>query len=321
MRLVSLSLLVAACSSPSMSSPADPQPDAPPTMSSADAAPPSIDAPITTATCAGRTAQPLDAEWTVMGRSVKVHVPASYAPHVPTPIVLDLHGWTETALDQARISHMIPKSDAAGFIAIHPEGHDSPQGWNAGVCCGTAASSGVDDVAFMNAILDEVDARLCMDKQRVFAAGLSNGGFMAHRLACELSSRIVAIGAVAGVRGVTCAHASHRVAIMHVHGTEDPLIPYNGGGLNGSEPVATTIDFWTQTNHCTAAPATVYQHGDATCVLHGGCDLGADVELCTIAGGGHQWPGGEDIYLGHLSNDLIATDAIWAFFAAHPRAN
>jgi polyhydroxybutyrate depolymerase len=320
MRLA-LMLLVACSSPPSSVPPGGDQPDAPvaPQPTTIDAPAAAIDAPVVTAACAGKTAQPLDGDWTVAGRVVHVHVPASYDPAAPTPIVLDLHGWSSNGLDQARIAHMIAKSDSAGFIALHPEGHDSPQGWNAGVCCGTAATSGVDDVDWLNQVLDQVDDKLCMDKARVFATGLSNGGFMAHRLACELSSRIVAIGAVAGVLGVSCTHASHRVAIMHVHGTSDPLIPYDGGGVNGSMSVADTIAFWTQTNHCTAAPTTVYQNGDATCVLHGGCDQNSDVELCTIDGGGHQWPGGEDIFLGKLSDDLIATDAIWAFFQAHPR--
>ena len=105
--------------------------------------------------------------------------------------------------------------------------------------------------------------------------------------------------------------------MFDVHGTADPLVYYNGGA--GQQSVATTIDFWVTHNGCTTT-ATTYTHGDATCVTHGGCTAGADVTLCTIANGGHQWPGGEALpLLGIKSDDLIATDAIWAFFVAHPR--
>jgi polyhydroxybutyrate depolymerase len=252
---------------------------------------------------------------------VKVHVPASYDPTQRTPVVINLHGWSSNGLDQARISHMIAKSDASGFIAVHPEGHDSPQGWNAGICCGTAATSGVDDTAFISAVIDALAAKLCTDPARVFAAGLSNGGFMSHRLGCELADKIAAFTAVAGVLGITSCDPSRPVPVLHIHGTADPLIPYNGGGVNGSLSVADTIAFWATHNHCTTGPTQVFQQGDATCVVNSGCDQGADVELCTIQNGGHQWPGGEDIFLGTLSHDLIATDAMWTFFQAHPRPN
>lgn len=279
-----------------------------------------IDAP--PVTCTGKQGQPLDAIWSVGGRMVRVHVPASYDPSRPTPVVLNLHGYTGDGLQQSTISKMLAASDEHGFIALHPDGHHSPRGWNAGVCCGTAATSGTDDTGWLASVLDQAEARLCVDTDRVFATGLSNGGFMSHRLGCELADRFAAIAPVAGVVGVTC-HPSRPVAVMHVHGDADPLIPYTGGGVNGNESVATTIERWASNNGCTGAPTQTYQHGDATCVTRSGCTDNADVTLCTIAGGGHQWPGGISIgsFLGALSNDLDATNAMWAFFAAHPRTH
>lgn len=276
-----------------------------------------------TPTCTNKSMQPVDATWTVGGRQVRVHVPASYDPSVATPLVLNLHGYTGDGLQQSTISRMIAASDANGFIVLHPDGHHSPRGWNAGVCCGAAATSGTDDTAWLASVLDEAEAKMCIDTKRVFATGLSNGGFMTHRLACEIADRIAAIAPVAGVVGIASCNPSRPVAVMHIHGDADPLIPYDGGGVNGNESVAVTIERWATKNGCTGAPAITYQMGDATCVTRSNCVGGADVTECRIAGGGHQWPGGISIgsFLGELSNDLDATNAMWAFFAAHPRAN
>lgn len=283
-------------------------------------APIGIDAPNVTA-CTGKSPQPRDASWTVAGRTVRVHVPASYDPDVGAPVVINLHGYSYDGQDQAAVSKILAVSDSAGFIAVHPDGHDSPRGWNAGVCCGSAATSGTNDTAWIASVIDELETKLCVDPARVFAMGLSNGGFMAHRLACELSDRIAAIGAVAGVVGISSCTPSRPVPVFQVHGTSDFVVPYNGGGFNDNEPVATTIDRWKTTNGCTGAPTTTYQQGDASCSTYATCTDNANVTLCTIEGGGHQWPGGESIgsINGKKSDNLDATSAMWMFFAAHPR--
>jgi polyhydroxybutyrate depolymerase len=269
--------------------------------------------------CTGLTTQPLDATWTVAGREVRVHVPATYDPTRATPVVLNLHGLASDGADQARISHLIATSDAHGFIAVHPNGTGSTRGWNGGDCCNPAASSGVDDTAWFGTLLDQLESKLCIDPPRVYALGFSNGAFMAHRLGCELADRIAAIGAVSGVIGIDTCHPARPVPVFDVHGTSDLVIPYGGGGVNNNESVATTIDRWASYNGCSTGATSVYEHGDATCVRRNGCT--ADVELCTIDGGGHQWPGGESVgvFNGTKSDDLMATDAAWAFFAAHPR--
>ncbi len=286
---------------------------------SGDDDPPPGDA--TSATCSTKSAQPVDATWKVVGRDVRVHVPATYDPSTATAIVLDLHGLSSDGPDQARIAKMLPASDAHNFIAVHPDGTGSPRGWNAGDCCNPAASSGVDDVAFISMVIDELSSKLCVDPDRVYAIGLSNGGYLAHRLGCELSDRIAAIGSVSGVMGIASCSPSRPVPVFHVHGTSDFIVPYDGGGFNGSIGAEETIADWAARNHCSGAPTTSYDHGDAKCVRHSGCDAGADVVLCTIDGGGHQWPGGESsgAFNGMLSNDLDATEAAWEFFAAHPR--
>jgi len=277
-------------------------------------APSSIDAPAS-ATCAGKTTQPLDARWMVtvggVSRAANVHVPASYDPNASTPVVINVHGRTQNAAAQASLSHAIPKSDAAGFILVHPESVTSPTSWNSGTCCDPATTNNVDDVGFIGALLDDLESKLCVDPDRVYVMGMSNGAYMAHELACTMADRVAAIGPVAGLLLQSPCNPTRPMAAMLVNGTADSLSQY--------QYVAQGVDFWTGANHCTTMQQT-YQNGDTTCVTHGGCDAGADVVLCTVTDGGHQWPGGETLpFLGKKSDDIIATDALWDFFVAHPR--
>jgi polyhydroxybutyrate depolymerase len=282
---------------------------------------PSIDAPAVT--CLDRMPQPLDAVWTLdhggMQRSIRVHVPASYDPRTPTPVVFDFHGYTMSAQSQEDLTLLPEKSDEAGFIAVHPDGTGSPRGWNGGDCCGTPASTDLDDVGFVLALLTELDRRLCVDPDRVYATGFSNGGFLSHRLACEAADRFAAIAPVAGVMGLDACDPVRPVPVMHTHGTSDGIVPYNGGGFTGYRSAPATVDDWAARNGCTGEPIETFAQGDARCVSHGGCSGGADVVLCTITGGGHTWPGGGYFPGGHISTDLAVTDAMWDFFASHPR--
>ncbi|HET9993585.1 MAG TPA: PHB depolymerase family esterase [Kofleriaceae bacterium] len=265
--------------------------------------------------CNGRTAQPLDATWTVMvggtARTALVHVPASYDPKSPTPVVIDLHGLGGDGAMEAGLTSANAKSDAAGFVSVHPNGATIPGSWNAGGCCGTAPSQNIDDIGFMKQLVDDLDARLCVDDARVFAMGMSNGGYMSHRIGCELADRFAAIGPVAGGIAVTTCAPSRPVPVFAIHGNADPLVSYSFG--------ESSANAWSAGNGCTTT-TTTYQQGVATCVTHGGCTAGADVVFCTIDQGGHQWPGGETLpLLGNNTTDIDATDAIWAFFVAHPK--
>jgi polyhydroxybutyrate depolymerase len=308
MRIV-LVMFVVACSSPGQ----DTGVDASAGDSGSGAS--MIDAAVQTATCEGRTAQPLDASWTLtvggMQRTARVHVPASYDPTKPTPLVINVHGLTSYADQQAQLSHAIAKSDAAGFIVIHPEGTGTPRSWNAGACCAPASTEGVDDLGFTSALVDEAAARLCVDPARIYLMGLSNGGHMAYAAACRLADTFAAVASVAGTLQESPCEPSRPVPLLQVHGNADLIVGYAGG----ESSVAT----WKAKNGCTSS-ATTYDHGAASCVTHTGCTAGADVVFCSIAGGGHQWPGGDALpFLGTKSDDLIATDAIWDFFVAHPK--
>lgn len=284
-----------------------------PDAATADAAP---------ATCAGRDPQPLDAVWTLtvgsLDRTFRVHVPASYDPTRPTPLVFDFHGYTMSGQSQEDMTRFAAKSDQAGFVVVHPDGTGALRGWNAGRCCGTAASTGVDDLGFVDAMIAELDARLCIDGKRIYATGFSNGGFLSHRLGCERAGVFAAIAPVSGVMGIDGCAPVRPMPVMHVHGTADTVVPYNGSVALGYEPAPTTVAGWVARDHCTAAPVVTFEQGDARCEATRGCDGGAEVVFCTITGGGHTWPGGAFFPGGHISTDLSATDAMWDFFVQHP---
>lgn len=274
-------------------------------------------------TCTGRSAQPLDRTWTLtsggLERTFDVHVPVSYDPEQPTPVVFNFHGYTSNAQQQALLSRMNAASDAEGFIAVHAQGTGTTPSWNAGVCCGTAATSQVDDVGFVDAMLDALEDELCVDPVRVFATGFSNGGFLSHRLACERADRFAAIAPVAGVLGIASCAPSRPVPVLHFHGTLDTLVPYEGDTQNGFPSVRDTFAGWGARDECDGPATVTFEQGDTTCETYAGCARGAEVTLCTVTGGGHTWPGGVPIPgLGHTTTDIVATDAMWAFFERHP---
>jgi polyhydroxybutyrate depolymerase len=276
------------------------------------------------APCTGLQALGGDLDWTIPsgGRSrvVHVHLPPAYDAKTAIPVVLDFHGLSMSAAGEDLLSRMNAKADKAGFVSVHAEGIGAQQSWNAGACCGEAASAKVDDVAFAAKILDELEAKLCVDKKRIFSTGMSNGGALSHRLACELSTRIAAIAPVAHVMTIPLATCkpSRPVSVFNFNGTSDTLVPYAGNGV-GYPSVASTMSTWASRNGCGTTTHEILKKGDVTCVTFDGCKPGVEVSHCTVDGGGHTWPGGAPVpFLGKTTNEISATDAMWDFFVKHP---
>ena len=277
-------------------------------------------------TCEGKTGETGDHLVLVphdgLVRHVLLHVPDGYDPTRGTMLVLNLHGFTSADWQQSLLTHMNDAADARQLIVAYPQGVAAS--WNAGDCCGTAWVDAVDDIGFIAAALDKLERDYCVDPRRVYATGMSNGGFMSHRLGCEMSDRIAAIAPVAGVDGMDTCHPERPVPIFHFHGTADPLVPYDGGtpilhDLGGLvfRSVAESMSIWAELNGCSGEPTVFYEHGEVTCREWTGC--AAQTRLCTVDGGGHTWPGGLPIpFLGHTTNDIDATDAMLDFFEAHP---
>ena len=198
--------------------------------------------------CAGRSIQPTNSTWTVdvggRERTFIVHVPRSYDARTPTPLVFNFHGFTMNPKLEDWLTDMAAKSDAAGFVLVYPKGTGSPSSFNAGVCCGDASRDHVDDVAFTRKMLDQLEADLCVDSRRVYATGMSNGGFMAHRLACEMSDRIAAVRSGGRRQRRRDLHALRaHVPVLDFHGTSDPTVPY-GDVKKGWLSVQASTDAW-----------------------------------------------------------------------------
>ncbi|OLF13632.1 extracellular catalytic domain type 1 short-chain-length polyhydroxyalkanoate depolymerase [Actinophytocola xanthii] len=231
-----------------------------------------------------------------------------YLLHVPPgaegrlPVLLVLHGGGGNARQVAGQTGLSDLADEAGFLVVYPNGsgRTSLLTWNAGACCGYAQRQGIDDVAFLSALLDEVLADQLADPERVFVTGMSNGAMMSYRLACELSDRITGIAPVAGALNVTPCRPTRPVSVLAVHGTADELVPYDGGPPAQPAPgneswvnasVADSVGFWVDHDGC-RRPATERTEGAVTTATYAGCAEGSEVVLHTVAGGGHAWPGG-----------------------------
>ena len=167
-------------------------------------------------------------------RSFSVYVPRAYdGTRTPIPLVLVLHGAGGNADQVARITGMSEIADKAPFIAVFPEGTARKEHglltWNAGNCCGYAYENQVDDVGFIRALVGSLSAEYRVDPKRVYAVGMSNGGILAYRLACELSDTFAAIGVVAGAFNVSPCRPTRPVALVIFHGTADEHVLYEGG--------------------------------------------------------------------------------------------
>jgi polyhydroxybutyrate depolymerase len=244
-------------------------------------------------------------------RTYRLAVPTGIDPTAPTALVLNFHGLGSNATEQEVYGSMTTKAAEEGFITAAGEGIGSS--WNAGrVCCGPANQEGIDDVQFARDMVAAIAEDYCIDPARIYATGMSNGGFMSNRLACEAADLIAAVAPVASFLGFNGCAPSRPVPILMFNGTDDFLVPYTAAqGSYGA---------WGELNGCAGEPAETFASGDSSCVAFAGCADGATTAFCTVAGGGHTWPGGIPIArLGHTTTDLDATDAMWEFFVAHPK--
>lgn len=267
-------------------------------------------------------------------RCYLVHVPPQYLADSPTPVVLALHGGGTNARNMVAFSGLNQKADQSGFIVVYPEGTGRLERmltFNAGNCCGQAAARNVDDVAFVRHVLDDLGRIANVDRRRVFATGMSNGGMMAYRLASEMSDRIAAIAPVSGPMGTKDCRPGRAVSVMHFHGDADEFAPFSGGkgrGPSGTDfySVDHSINAWVDANKCKKSPRTTQlpdRERDGTTVKQVRYESGkegAEVVLVIIEGGGHTWPGNEPSMrsLGVSTRDISANDMMWDFFQQHP---
>jgi polyhydroxybutyrate depolymerase len=266
-------------------------------------------------------------------RNYLLHVPPSYDGKSGMALVIVMHGGTGNAKSMAEVSGMSAKADKAGFIAVYPNGtglisDEKILTWNAGNCCGYALENNVDDVNFIRDLIAGLEKELAIDAARVYATGISNGGMMSYRLACELSEKIAAIAPVAGAMGTADCSPVNPVSLIIFHGTADEHVLYEGGAPVKSidthprvdKPVSYAVDFWVKYDGCSPA-ASNSTSGHIVKSAYSGGKNNTEVVLYTITGGKHAWPGGKVAWIGGdvPTREISATDLIWEFFSRHPK--
>ena len=256
-------------------------------------------------------------------RDYRLYIPKNYNPSKAAPLVLNLHGLTSNAIQQEFYGDFRPIADTAGFLICHPNGTVSVTTgltfWNVGL----AAGENVDDVGFIEALIDSLSAKYNIDSKRIYSTGMSNGGFMSYLLACT-SSRFAAIASVTGsstpLIDIKCKTAK-AIPIMEIHGTADQTVPYNG--TTGIKAIPELVAFWANKNSCNPTPqiiavpntnttdgATAEQHIYKTAA---GRNL---VEHFKVIGGAHTWPGAS-FPIGVTCQDFSASREIWRFFSQY----
>jgi polyhydroxybutyrate depolymerase len=264
----------------------------------------------------GGSEQTLDVEG--VERGYRAFVPEGLTE--PAPLVLMLHGGGGSARQAERSYGWTELAREERFVVLHPEGLHRT--WNSeGGCCGRAESEQVDDVAFLEALIEAVSDEVPIDADRVFVTGMSNGAMMAYTLVCRTDA-VAAIAPVAGTMLDDCAEP-RPVSVHHVHGLLDQSVRYDGSPGTGvaqvdGPSIPDVLDFWRTVNGC-LAPTVVTAGPVQRTVAR--CSEGRSVELVTVEDAGHQWPGSETVRgdADEPSSSLDATEEIWRFFAAHPR--
>jgi polyhydroxybutyrate depolymerase len=260
-------------------------------------------------------------------RLYDLHVPPSYDGATPIPLVLDIHGWLSSKSGQRYFSGLEALADSEGFAAVwpqglfgqpgNPEGFNFPDGpsWNAGFCCGKAATSQPDDIGFLRTLVEAVARELEIDRSRVYATGLSNGGGMSQRLACEAADVFAAAAPVAfpiGLQPLESCVPSRPIAVLTFQGLTDVLVPYGGGGYWPS--AAANFAHWRTSSGCGAGELEVEEElGASRCDLDTSCEADVEVGLCSVLSTS-MIPGAEGHIL-YINDDLDVTARAWAFLS------
>jgi polyhydroxybutyrate depolymerase len=263
-------------------------------------------------------------------------VPTAY-DGVPTPLVVDLHGYLSGSAGQVAMSDLGTVAEAEGIVVATPQGSGGMTYWNA-----VPHADLPDDVGFVSDVIDDVGRRLCIDPNRVYVQGFSNGAFLTSLVACRLSDRVAAVAAVGGLLLPRDCSPSRAVPVLAIHGTDDRYVSFAGGpnasladltwdeestaafdGLPWAD-VTTTAAGWAEVHECRPEPTRTAVGDAVELIEYTGCTDDSAVQLYVVDGGGHSWPGSafsvaSEAILGATTDEIDATELIWSFFSEHPR--
>jgi polyhydroxybutyrate depolymerase len=303
-------------------------------------------AAVPSASCGSSTADPVvEGERTLtvgdVQRRYLLTVPDAHDGDTPLAVVFDFHGLMEGAEIHARMTDYSSLAREEGFVVVFPHGTGEPVHWN--VNPGASANA---DLAYFDAVVDAIGSTLCIDESRIYATGLSNGAMFTSLLLCERAEVLAAAAPVAGLSDIEDCAPSRSVPIVAFHGTDDPILLFNGGvdvsaipGLDSAAGASTTtrppaeldgegypanVAAFAARNRCDPDPTDTELTAE---VIHRtfDCPDGADVEFYIVVGGGHSWPSSEfsqsigDI-VGHTTFDVDATRDAWDFMSRFANA-
>ena len=317
-------------------------PDVPGTVSDAPARP-SAGCSAAVSRTAGATSQTITVGTTQ--RTYRRYLPQG-GGNEPRPVVINLHGLTSNIDQQVAVTGFESLAEREKFVVLTPQALGKPTQWSA------AMTPDNPDVAFIGSMLDEVAAATCVDTARVYSTGISDGGIMSSILACRMGDRIAAVGLVSGIAHPAGCSPGRAMPVIVFWGKEDVVLPYCGGvgpaveallkgtpvdpsaepecppsNRFGFPPVEDAVSTWVSEDGCDPAPRTVEAGADVEERIFGGCRDGAMVRFYVVSDGGHSWPGSEAMaalsrspagrIIGHTTNEIDATELIWAFFRTY----
>jgi len=250
-------------------------------------------------------------------RQYVIHVPVGYMSSVPTPLVLYFHGAGGSAAGANATSGWSELGDRDRFLVVYPQGLPFGRGGPAAWASAGPIDYGIDDLAFVRAVLAQVEGRYCVARGDVFATGMSSGGGMAGYLACALSGQVAAVAPVAGnhytLTKLGC-RPRRPVALLEVHGAADPVVPYWGIPDDPVWPlpsIPTWVSKWAHLDRCRLRPIASAPAARDTLFVYPGCASGSGVELYRLDGAGHVWP---DTLAGKPTDTVM-----YSFFMDHRR--
>jgi polyhydroxybutyrate depolymerase len=276
--------------------------------------------------------QQKDEQITVDGiqRKFVTYIPSLTNSTGKLPIIISLHGRFGRGEQMMHFADFRPLAEKEKFIVVCPDGID--RSWDSGGPT-PAERKGINDVKFIDQLITYIINTYNGDAKRVYVTGMSNGGFMSSRLACELNNRIAAIAAVGAAMGKGMPYQPNKpIPVMYIQGTTDPLVPFTGGtmtkgaryGIYGHEEV---LKLWAATDNCNPNPVITDlpdNANDGTSIIkeeYTNKATGVKVIGYTITNGGHTWPDGTQYLpkhiIGGVSHNLDACEVIWDFFKGY----
>jgi polyhydroxybutyrate depolymerase len=280
--------------------------------------------------------------WEGRERSFLMHLPGASATGVfpvdGLPLVIVLHGAGSDGAAFAAETQFATAAEAAHVLAVFPDGIGTEPGrltWNAHFCCGVALAQKSDDVGFIVALVDRIAAELPVDRQRIYLAGMSNGGMFAYQLAAARPDLFAAVAAVSATIGGTSrdgepfviAPPDRPMSVMIIHGRRDPYVLFDGGTSKllgypkrSNMSVADALAFWTKVDGCGEPPERAeIEPGRLARVDYPECRGGSEVVLWEIVDGEHNWPPADLTFPAPDGSRRSAAPEILAFFVAHRR--